>query len=216
MDNMTRVIADYASSLTFAEVPDEVVRAAKQRMVDSLACAIAAYECEPARIGRRLARGAIPERYVGRILGFGERTTAQDAAFVNTAMIRNLDFNDQYPGGHPSDCLGAFLAIAESEAAVGEVINIGTGCEIPIRILVEKIHKLTDSRSRLRIGKIPYRPTEIWRMAAKNKKAKELLGWSPKVSFDYGLLKTIAWYRKFNYLFSDLNSPLYRLCRETD
>ena len=119
MDNMTRVIADYASSLTFAEVPDEVVRAAKQRMVDSLACAIAAYECEPARIGRRLARGAIPERYVGHILGFGERTTAQDAAFVNTAMIRNLDFNDQYPGGHPSDCLGAFLAIAEAAKADG-------------------------------------------------------------------------------------------------
>src|SRR3972149_1357706 len=117
MDNMTRVIADYASSLTFAEVPDEVARPAKQRMVHSLACAIAAYECEPARIGRRLARGAIPERYVGRILGFRERTTAQDAAFVNTAMIRNLDFNDQYPGGHPSDCLGAFLAIAEAAKA---------------------------------------------------------------------------------------------------
>ena len=34
-------------------------------------------------------------------------------------MIRNLDFNDQYPGGHPSDCLGAFLAIAESAGADG-------------------------------------------------------------------------------------------------
>ena len=27
-------------------------------------------------------------------------------------MIRNLDFNDRYPGGHPSDCLGALLALA--------------------------------------------------------------------------------------------------------
>ncbi|MGH7770813.1 MAG: MmgE/PrpD family protein [Candidatus Binatia bacterium] len=119
MDNMTHLIAEYASSLSFEELPGEVVHGATQRMVDSLACAIAAYECEPAQIGRRLARGAVPERYPGRILGFPERSTAEDAAFVNTAMVRNLDFNDQYPGGHPSDCLGAFLAIAESAGADG-------------------------------------------------------------------------------------------------
>ncbi|MBI2090084.1 MAG: MmgE/PrpD family protein [Deltaproteobacteria bacterium] len=117
MDNMTRLIAEYASSLSFAELPAEVVHGAKQRMVDSLACAIAAYECKPAEIGRRLARGAVPERYPGRILGFRERTTAESAAFVNSAMIRNLDFNDQYPGGHPSDCLGALLALAEASGA---------------------------------------------------------------------------------------------------
>ena len=129
---------------------------------------------------------------------------------VTTEGAQTREFN------YVKNLVDAFVAAGIKKAAIGEVINIGTGCEIPIRILVEKIHKLTDSRSRLRIGKIPYRPTEIWRMAAKNKKAKELLGWSPKVSFDDGLLKTIAWYRKFNYLFSDLNSPLYRLCRETD
>ncbi|MFQ5849518.1 MAG: MmgE/PrpD family protein [Candidatus Binatia bacterium] len=119
MDNLTRLIADYASSLTFEELPDEVVHAATQRMVDSLACAIAAYECEPAQIGLCLARGAAPERYPGRILGSADRSTAESAAFVNTAMIRNLDFNDEYPGGHPSDCLGALLAIAESAGADG-------------------------------------------------------------------------------------------------
>lgn len=119
MDNLTRMIADYASNLSFDDLPDEVVHAATQRMVDSLACAIAAYECEPARIGLRLARGAAPERYPGCILGYGEKSTAEAAAFVNTVMIRNLDFNDQYPGGHPSDCLGALLAIAEAAGADG-------------------------------------------------------------------------------------------------
>ena len=112
MDNLTRHIAEYASSLSFEELPEEVVHAATQRMVDSIACAVAAYDCKPAEIGLRLARGALPERYPGRILGHGIRSTAELAAFVNTVMIRNLDFNDQYPGGHPSDCLGALLAIA--------------------------------------------------------------------------------------------------------
>ncbi len=119
MDNLTRLIADYASGLSFEELPAEVVHAATQRTVDSLACAIAAYHTEPAQIALRLARRAVPERYPGRILGFGEQSTAESASFVNTAMIRNLDFNDQYPGGHPSDCLGALLAIAESAGADG-------------------------------------------------------------------------------------------------
>jgi 2-methylcitrate dehydratase len=119
VDNTTRLIADYAASRSFDELPEPVVHAATQYLVDSLACAIASYECAPAGIGRRLAPGVPSERYPGRILGFGERSSAESAAFVNTAMIRNLDWNDQYPGGHPSDCLGAFLAIAEAAGADG-------------------------------------------------------------------------------------------------
>lgn len=120
MDAMTRQIADFAARLRYDDLPETVVHAAERFMVDSLACAVAAYDCEPARIGRRLARGAVPERYPGRVLGFGERTTAEAAAFVNTCMIRNLDWNDQYPGGHPSDCLGAFLGIAGAAGADGK------------------------------------------------------------------------------------------------
>jgi 2-methylcitrate dehydratase len=119
MDNLTRQIANFAAELSYEHLPEEVVDAAARFIVDALACGIAAHDCESARIGLRLARGAAPERYPGRILFHGERSTAESAAFVNTAMIRNLDFNDQYPGGHPSDCLGAFFAIAESAGANG-------------------------------------------------------------------------------------------------
>ena len=103
MDNITRQIAGFAAKISFDQLPKDVITAATQYLVDSLACAIAARDCEPARMGLRLARGAVPERYPGRIILHGERSTAESAAFVNTAMIRNLDFNDQYPGGHPSD-----------------------------------------------------------------------------------------------------------------
>jgi 2-methylcitrate dehydratase len=103
MDNLTRQIANFAAELSYEHLPEEVVDAAARFIVDALACGIAAHDCESARIGVRLARGAAPERYPGRILFHGERSTAESAAFVNTAMIRNLDYNDQYPGGHPSD-----------------------------------------------------------------------------------------------------------------
>ena len=119
MDNLTRRIAGFAAELKYNQLPQSAVAAATRFIVDSLACAIAARDCESAQMGLRLARGAAPERFPGRIICHGERASAESATFVNTAMIRNLDFNDEYPGGHPSDCLGAFLAIAEAANADG-------------------------------------------------------------------------------------------------
>ena len=114
MDNLTSRMAEYAAGLRFEDLPPEVVRAATQRLVDSLACAIGGYDCLQAEISRRLARGAAPERYPGRLLCSRERSSAEAASFVNTCMIRNLDFNDTWPGAHPSDCLGGLLAVAEA------------------------------------------------------------------------------------------------------
>src|SRR6266446_6619608 len=112
MDSITHKLAEYSSASNFDDLTDESVHAATQRLIDALGCALGAYDCEPAQIGRRLAAGETPGRYAGRVLCFGDRLPAEAAAFINSAMIRNLDFNDRYPGGHPSDCLGAILALA--------------------------------------------------------------------------------------------------------
>ena len=112
MDTITQKIADYASAARFDDLNDVSVRAAVQRLVDSLGCAVGAHDCEPAQIGRRLADGQTAGKYAGRVLCCGDRLPAEAATFINSAMIRNFDFNDRYPGGHPSDCLGALLALA--------------------------------------------------------------------------------------------------------
>ena len=112
MDTITQRIADYASAARFDDLSDVSVRAAVQRLVDSLGCAVGAHDCEPAQIGRRLAGGQTAGKYAGRVLCCGDRLPAEAATFINSAMIRNFDFNDRYPGGHPSDCLGALLALA--------------------------------------------------------------------------------------------------------
>ena len=116
MDKITSEIAQYASALRFEDLDPVTVHAATRRLVDSVGCAVGAYNCEPAEIGRRLATGQSPGRYPGRTLCFSDRVPAEAATFVNTAMIRNFDFNDRYPGGHPSDCLGALLALAGARA----------------------------------------------------------------------------------------------------
>jgi 2-methylcitrate dehydratase len=119
MDALTRQIAQFASRLSYAQLPAPVIAAARRFLIDTLACAITARDCESVWIGLRLAEGTAPARYRGRIVCHEQKSSAECAAFVNTAMIRNLDFNDQYPGGHPSDCLGALLAVAEAGGADG-------------------------------------------------------------------------------------------------
>ena len=76
----------------------------------------AAHDCEAAEIGRRLAQGQVPGKYPGRVLFADHAMPVEAAAFINSTMIRNFDFNDRFPGGHPSDCLGALLAFAGASA----------------------------------------------------------------------------------------------------
>jgi 2-methylcitrate dehydratase len=119
MDNITKEIADFAAGLTFPALDGATVHAATQRLVDTLGCALGAFDCEPARIGRRVAAGQGAGHYAGYVLGYGDRLPAESATFINSALIRNFDFNDRYPGGHPSDGLGALLALAGTREVDG-------------------------------------------------------------------------------------------------
>ena len=119
LDPISEPIVAYASSLRFEELPRETVATAVKLLVDSVGCDLGGFHSRPATAGRRLANGAVPALHRGRMLGTGAFSTAEAAAFANTSAIRYLDFNDTFPGGHPSDCLGALLALSESAEADG-------------------------------------------------------------------------------------------------
>jgi UDP-glucose 4-epimerase len=89
------------------------------------------------------------------------------------------------------DVIGGFISAARVKAAVGEIINLGSGEEISVRDLVLKIVELTKSKSEVSFGALAYRPTEIWRMFCDNTKAKEILGWTPNIGLEEGLKRTI-------------------------
>lgn len=124
MDALLDQIADFASGLTFSDIPDYALHAARERLIDTLACAIGAQGssagCETALVGRSVAGPPARPDLGGRVIGSTEVLAAGDAAFINGCLIRDLDFNDTYPGHHPSDCLGAVLAIAPVVHASGE------------------------------------------------------------------------------------------------
>lgn len=76
----------------------------------------------------------------------------------------------------------------------GEVINIGSGNEVSIHELAKKIIKLTSSTSKT-VFREP-REDDPFRRSADISKALALLGWSPRVDLENGLLRTLEWIKK--------------------
>ena len=74
-----------------------------------------------------------------------------------------------------------------------EPVNLGSGSEISIRELAEKIVTLTGFPGRLSWD--PEKPDGQPRRALDTSRASRLLGWRAGTSLEDGLAKTIAWYR---------------------
>ena len=94
MDPILDRLTDFAATLRFADLPANAVTAGKERMLDALGCALSAFDCETAAIGRSLAGAAARPELAGRILGEHTEAAADAAAVINSCMIRDLDFND--------------------------------------------------------------------------------------------------------------------------
>ena len=128
MDRTTELISSYAVSLDYSDLPSDTVHETKRRIIDSLGCAMGGYLSEPSKIARRLASNT-SSAFPSRVLGSGDLTSPEMAAFANTVMVRYLDYNDTFvsPGaGHPSDMLPAVLAVADPCHASGKAVITAT------------------------------------------------------------------------------------------
>ena len=76
----------------------------------------------------------------------------------------------------------------------GEIINIGTGEEITMKQLVEKIIRLT--KTNISIDFLEDRPADVPRLWVNPKKFKTITNFEPEYSFEHGLLETIAYYKE--------------------
>lgn len=95
------------------------------------------------------------------------------------------------------DLVDGFILAASLDKTLDGPINLASGQEVAIRDLVKTIAQMTDTSSDIRLGALPYRPTEIWRMRGDNTRARELLGWQPKTPLQEGLRKTVEWFRGY-------------------
>jgi dTDP-glucose 4,6-dehydratase len=98
------------------------------------------------------------------------------------------------------DTANGFLAAAQSDAIVGQTINLGSGFEISIKETAETIARLMNKKLELVDDEQRVRPenSEVERLHASIEKAKTLLGWQPELKglagFETGLKKTIEWF----------------------
>jgi dTDP-glucose 4,6-dehydratase len=110
------------------------------------------------------------------------------------ALEPTRDFN------YIDDTVRGFIAVAQSDAALGEVINIGSNYEISIGDAIKVIAELMCSDIQIEVDSVRLRPaiSEVNRLWADNTKAKDLCGWEPNYvglkGFSKGIRKTIDWF----------------------
>ena len=105
-------LAVYATSLNFEDLSKDVVHEVKRRVIDSLGCAIGAWNEEPCVIARKVASD-FSAKAGSTIIGTNHKAPPDWGAFATGCCIRYFDYNDTYLSkepAHPSDNLAAVFA----------------------------------------------------------------------------------------------------------
>ena len=108
------------------------------------------------------------------------------------ALTPTRDFN------YVKDTAAGFIAIAESDQAIGEEINIATQQEISIGDLAGEIIEQINPSARIICEEERLRPqkSEVNRLIGSNEKIKKLTDWKQQYTFAQGIAETIAWLRE--------------------
>jgi 2-methylcitrate dehydratase len=142
MDKTREKLVSYAAALRYQDLTPKAVHAVKRSVIDSVGCALGAFDAAPAVAARKLAAQVSAIR-PATVIGTDIRSTPEHAAFANGAMVRYADFNDDYFGGtgqfgpHPSDNISPVLAATEAMNADGKTLILGivTAYEICCQIV---------------------------------------------------------------------------------
>jgi dTDP-glucose 4,6-dehydratase len=129
---------------------------------------------------RQSARAVIPAIIVQALAGSVVRLGALDPR-------RDLTF--------VSDTAAGFLAALTAPDAVGQTVHLGVGQSISIGELAQRIAALIGRDIEIQSDTSRLRPaaSEVLELISDNRKAADVLGWSPSVSLEAGLRATIDW-----------------------
>ena len=95
------------------------------------------------------------------------------------------------------DTAEAMTAALKTENIEGETINIGTRKTWKMKDVLNLIKKQTHTEEKEVVtDERRLRPNDVKTLITDNSKAKKLLGWKPKTTFQEGIKKTIQWYLK--------------------
>jgi 2-methylcitrate dehydratase len=121
-DSIQQFLAHYASAFEYDTLSAAARHQAKVRFIDTLGALVGGFDGESAQLARSLAPA--PRKHAATIIGTGEKTTLEMAAFANSIAARSAEMMDIYHfpgsfGGHPSDVVMPVFAAAEHAKARG-------------------------------------------------------------------------------------------------
>ena len=117
---------------------------------------------------------------------------ARRIALGNLAPTRDFSYVE--------DTVRGFMAVATCDAAVGEVVNVGSGFEISIGDAARLIAEIMGADIAIDSATERVRPegSEVERLFAATAKARRLMDWEPvyggQEGFRRGLAETVAWF----------------------
>lgn len=114
-------------------------------------------------------------------------------AISNTEITINGDGNQTRSFQYIDDLIDAMIKMMHSEDKFIGPINIGNPIEISINELADEILKLTNSNSKIIYNKLP--EDDPIRRRPDISLAKKQLSWEPSVDLEYGLKKTIEYFK---------------------
>lgn len=129
----------------------------------------------------------------------------QGAEMFLSSMIKSLACDEEFKMTlgeqerdfiYISDVVDAIVKAALTPEAIGETINVGSGVSVSLASIALQVESLMGKQGLIRLGEVAYRKTEPMHYAVKINKAKELLGWEPKISLEQGLMRMIEFVQK--------------------
>ena len=130
--------------------------------------------------------GMVLPRFVGQAIAGDDVTVYGDGTQVRCFL-------------HVQDAVGAILAVANDDRAIGRAFNIGNPEPITILALAERVIERVGSNSRIRL--IPYEEAfdegfeELGKRTPDIGALHELVGWTPGRTLDQGIDDVIAFQR---------------------
>jgi dTDP-glucose 4,6-dehydratase len=94
---------------------------------------------------------------------------------------------------HVDDHCTALVALLEEPDIEGETFNIGAQHELDVLTITDTILRLLDKPATL-IRHVEDRPGHDRRYAVDSSKLTRLTGWTPRISFEDGIRRTVEWY----------------------
>ena len=97
------------------------------------------------------------------------------------------------------DAVRAYDLVLNHNEPITEPINFGTGKEVSINDLANKIIELCGKKGEIEPVHVEPRIGEVKRLIADATKAKNMLGWEPKYKLEEGLKEFIQWYKNYGF-----------------